>query len=91
MIELRAYMTRTNLILGQMLTVLCASGVADGQKGVGETIRIALRERQTMMDSIAERLKGLEVRSRAVGDVLDARIRKNRALLGRLGGRMGAS
>ena len=46
---------------------------------------VALRERQTMMDSIAERLKGLEVRSRAVGDVLDARIRKNRALLDRLG------
>ncbi|KAI5830144.1 kinase-like protein [Schizophyllum commune Tattone D] len=52
---------------------------------------VALRERQTMMDFIAERLKGLEVRSRAVGDVLDARIRKNRALLDRLGGRMGAS
>ncbi|TRM59171.1 kinase-like domain-containing protein [Schizophyllum amplum] len=46
-------------------------------------------ERQRMIGDMAERLKGLEVRSRAVGDALDARIQKNRALLCRLIGQYG--
>lgn len=52
MIELRAYVTRTNLVLGQMLAILCARGVADGQEGFGEAIRIALRKRNTQIEDL---------------------------------------